>query len=126
MMARIFPVLVVGLAVFCVGCATTQDVGSDYDPVVRFPELKTFSWQQPADDGRVNEIVENRVKAAVVAQLTAKGYEELIARWERPVLAAAMARFGGNQARLAAALNMHRTTLRKKLRAYGLVDAGES
>lgn len=76
-MARIFPVLVVGLAVFCVGCATTQDVGSDYDPVVRFSELKTFGWQPPAADGRVNDLVETRVKAAVVQQLSKKGYEEV-------------------------------------------------
>jgi len=77
MLARIFGVLVVGLAVFCVGCATTPDVGSDYDPVVRFSELKTFSWQPPATDGRVNDLVETHVKAAVVQQLTAKGYEEV-------------------------------------------------
>ncbi len=51
-----------------------------------------------------------------------KGYEELMARWERPLLAAAMKRFGGNQAQIASALSMHRSTLRKKLRAYGLIE----
>jgi len=69
-------VLALGLAIIIAGCASSPDVGSDYDPVVRFSELKTFSWQPPAADGRVNDIVENRVKAAVVDQLSAKGYEE--------------------------------------------------
>jgi len=77
MLARIFSVLFFGLAVFCVGCATSPDVGSDYDPVVRFSELKNFSWQQPAPDGRVNDLVESRVREAVVKQLAAKGYEEV-------------------------------------------------
>ncbi|KPK83869.1 MAG: hypothetical protein AMJ81_07135 [Phycisphaerae bacterium SM23_33] len=54
-----------------------------------------------------------------------EGYERLMARWEGPVLAAAMKRFDGNQARIAAALRMHRSTLRKKLRAHGLIDAAE-
>ena len=52
-------------------------------------------------------------------------FESLLARWEAPVLAAAMKRFSGNQARLAEALHMHRTTLRKKLRAHGLLDGAE-
>ncbi len=50
-----------------------------------------------------------------------KGYEELMTRWEKPVLTAAMKRFAGNQAKIAAALKMHRSTLRKKLRGYGLI-----
>ncbi len=33
-----------------------------------------------------------------------------------------MMRFDGNQARIADAPNIHRSTLRKKLRAYGLID----
>jgi hypothetical protein len=74
---KTFRTFVLGLVLLTLGCATTPDVGSDYDPVVRFSELKTFGWQQPAADGRVNELVETRVKAAVVQQLTAKAYEEV-------------------------------------------------
>jgi len=69
-------IVVLGLMVLTLGCATSPDVGSDFDPVVRFSDLKTFRWQPPAADGRVNDIVENRVKAAVVDQLSAKGYKE--------------------------------------------------
>ncbi len=50
-----------------------------------------------------------------------KAFDRLLGRWERPVLAAAMKRFKGNQARIAAALDIHRTTLRKKLRSHGLL-----
>lgn len=74
---RTFSVFVLGFIVLFFGCSTTSQVGSDYDPVVRFPELRTFSWHPPAADGRVNEIIENRVKADVVDQLSAKGYEEV-------------------------------------------------
>jgi len=58
----------------------------------------------------------------VLAEGDERGFERLMSEWERPVLAAAMARFEGNQARIAAALKMHRSTLRKKLRAYGLIE----
>ena len=51
----------------------------------------------------------------------AKRFDQLMAHWEKPVLAAAMKHFKGNQARIASALSMHRTTLRKKLRSYGLL-----
>ena len=60
----------------------------------------------------------------VLAGGAAGGYEELMRRWEEPLLAAGMKRFGGNQARLAAALHLHRSTLRKKLRSYGLIGGG--
>ena len=60
----------------------------------------------------------------VLASGAAAGYEELMRRWEEPLLAAGMKRFAGNQARLAAALHLHRSTLRKKLRACGLIDGG--
>jgi two-component system nitrogen regulation response regulator GlnG len=61
----------------------------------------------------------------VLAAGAQDGYEQAIARWERPLLEAAMKRFDGNQARVAAALNLHRSTLRKKLRRYGLIGEGE-
>jgi len=54
------------------------------------------------------------------------GFERIIARWEGPVLAAAMQRFENNQARLAAALGMNRSTLRKKLRDHGMLDSGDA
>lgn len=74
---KTFRAFVLGLVLLTFGCASSPDVGSDYDPVVRFSELKTFGWQPPAADGRVNDLVETRVKAAVVQQLSEKGYEEV-------------------------------------------------
>ncbi len=62
----------------------------------------------------------------VLASASEQGYEELMARWEKPILAAAMKRFAGNQARIAEALKMHRSTLRKKLRGYGLIEEKSS
>lgn len=63
--------------------------------------------------GLLNEVLTGGVE---------RGYEELMRRWEQPILSAAMARFSGNQAKIAEALKMHRSTLRKKLRGYGLVE----
>jgi len=57
----------------------------------------------------------------ILASAQGNGWTELISRWERPLLAAAMRRFGGNQLRIATALKIHRSTLRKKLRSYGLL-----
>jgi two-component system nitrogen regulation response regulator GlnG len=51
-------------------------------------------------------------------------FTALMTEFEKPLLAAGLRKFGGNQARLAAALKLHRTTLRKKLREYGLIEAG--
>ncbi|MDY7010148.1 MAG: sigma-54 dependent transcriptional regulator [Planctomycetota bacterium] len=58
----------------------------------------------------------------VLSSAGENGYEELISRWEKPILSAAMKRFSGNQARIADAMKMHRSTLRKKLRGYGLIE----
>jgi hypothetical protein len=73
---KAYKVLISGLIILTLGCASSPEVGSDYDPVVKFSELRTFGWQPPAADGRVNDMVENRVKAAVVDQLSGRGYEE--------------------------------------------------
>ena len=62
-----------------------------------------------------------RLLGRVLASGDPNAYEQLIHRWERPVLEAAMTRFDGNQARIAEALGMHRSTLRKRLRGYGLI-----
>lgn len=74
---KLYKILILGLVVLGSGCATSPDVGSDFDPVVNFSELKTFGWKAPAVDGRVNDIVENRVRTAVVEQLSVKGYREV-------------------------------------------------
>ncbi len=67
--------------------------------------------------GLLNEVLTGGVE---------KGYEELMSRWERPILSAAMERFSGNQAKISDALKMHRSTLRKKLRGYGLIGEESS
>ena len=86
---------------------------------------EALSHPPPPTDGGTLEQWARRMLDQVLASGAADGYDQAMARWERPLLEAALARFEGNQARLAAALNMHRSTLRKKLRAHGLIAAGE-
>lgn len=74
---------------------------------------------QPDIDS-LDQLAEAMLERVLQAR-SSNAFDELQAQWERPILAAAMKRFDGNQARIAAALNVHRTTLRKKLRKYKLI-----
>jgi two-component system nitrogen regulation response regulator GlnG len=47
-------------------------------------------------------------------------YEGMMEMWERPLIERALKECGGNQVRVAALLGIHRTTLRKKIRHYGI------
>jgi DNA-binding NtrC family response regulator len=61
--------------------------------------------------------------AEKVAQLADEGaplYDAMVEELERAVIAEALKLTGGNQARTAALLGLHRTTLRNKIRQYGL------
>jgi two-component system nitrogen regulation response regulator NtrX len=49
-----------------------------------------------------------------------KAYETLMAMWEKPVIAHALAMHDGNQVATAAFLGISRSTLRKKIAQYGI------
>jgi two-component system nitrogen regulation response regulator GlnG len=72
------------------------------------------------------------VRAWTVARLGRVGggegdlHGELVDRAERVLLEEAWRWSGGNQARMARRLGLHRTTLREKLRRHGLPGGGES
>ena len=48
-------------------------------------------------------------------------YNEMIESWERPLIERALKKCGGNQVRAAKLLGIHRTTLRKRMRHYGML-----
>jgi two-component system nitrogen regulation response regulator GlnG len=62
-----------------------------------------------------------KLLADALAAERGAGFEALMAQFERPLLAAALEHFDGNQSAVAKALGMHRATLRNKLRSHGLV-----
>ena len=66
------------LLVFCGACSTLS-VSTDYNPAYDFTKLKTYAWldsgKAPGSDARVNnDLVKDRVRAAVDRALAARGY----------------------------------------------------
>ena len=56
----------------CSGIKVSQDYEQGYD----FSALKTFSWSPDGDYGlKDNELIDNRIRSAIVRQLLAKQYE---------------------------------------------------
>ena len=75
--SRIFPVCFV--LVLAVTSCTTLQVATDYNPGFDFGNLKTYAWltheSSSGSDVRINNaLVNDRVVAAVDAQLSGKGY----------------------------------------------------
>lgn len=60
-----------GLLLAAAGCAGRQ-VTTDYSPASRFSEYRTFALVMPPDTGS-QQLLDQRVRNAVQAQLTAKG-----------------------------------------------------
>lgn len=59
---------------FIVSCTSTYGVKHDYDKKVDFSNLKTFDWLQVPNKPNIDNLVLERVKNAVSAELTAKGF----------------------------------------------------
>ena len=64
--------------VICVSCSTFN-VNTDYNPAYDFTKLKTYAWldntKAPGSDARINnDLVIDRVHAAVERTLAARGY----------------------------------------------------
>ena len=71
----------------------------------------------PASGGGLEEAVRDFVQQALAANEAPGGlHGELIARVERPLLAAVLAEVNGNQLKAAALLGLNRNTLRKRIR----------
>jgi two-component system nitrogen regulation response regulator GlnG len=82
-------------------------------------------WEAAGDlNARLARLAAELVADSLAGEEPFADFGSLMAEFERPLLEAALRRFGGNQARLAAAVRLHRTTLRKKLREYGLIESG--
>ncbi len=69
-----------GLILVIVGVATLAACSSittsaDYDKAANFSQYKTYAWKDT--DQKQNELVENRIKAAVDSQLQAKGLHKV-------------------------------------------------
>ena len=67
-------ITIIGVALTVLGCAT-YTTHYDYDPQVRFVELKNYDWLEPVNKGQVlNELTVKRIITAVDNQLAGKGY----------------------------------------------------
>ena len=65
--------LVLCLIGFVSGCSSVYDVQYDYDLKVEFKGLKTYDWLPVPDKADINSLDIARVKAAVNAEMQAKG-----------------------------------------------------
>ncbi len=72
-MGRRSPILLAGMAVLLLGCATTV-VRNDYDTAFQFGTLRTYLWATGPDRFAVQTIVGKRVRSAVDEELGAKGF----------------------------------------------------
>ncbi|OGT47742.1 MAG: Fis family transcriptional regulator [Gammaproteobacteria bacterium RIFCSPHIGHO2_12_FULL_41_20] len=75
---------------------------------------------QPLHDS-VRQALENHI-SQLQGQIPANLYEKVLAEVEAPLMEAIMEYTKNNQSRAAIILGLSRGTLRKKLKAYGLLD----
>ena len=73
--------LLMVMSITALSACTTIEVGSDFDPSVDFSGFRTYAWipgpQKRTGDPRIdNPLLDKRIRRAVVAQLTAKGYTQ--------------------------------------------------
>ena len=75
--------LFVSVAMFFVltAAAFAQQVKTDYDRTVNFDQYKTYSWQKVETK---NPLWVDRIKSAVYAALTAKGWTQVPSDWSEP------------------------------------------
>jgi len=58
---------------YSLGCSPIYDVKHDYDQQVDFTTLKTYNWMPVPEQAGMNQLVIERVKNAVNAELKTKG-----------------------------------------------------
>ena len=67
--------LLTTLAIAALAACSSITTSADYDKAANFSQYKTYAWKDT--DKKQNELVENRIKAAVDAQLQAKGLKKV-------------------------------------------------
>lgn len=76
------PWVIAVFAVIVSACTPSIDVRSDFNPETDFSKLKTFAWlplaKATGDPRADSPILAGRVRRAVVAELTAKGFREVL------------------------------------------------
>ncbi len=80
----------------------------------------------PSRPSDLDAAIERWVRSRPAGDEPGTLHDEFIAAVEAPLLREIRAWAGGNQARMARRLGLHRTTLRQKLRQLGLEPSGES
>lgn len=61
-------------ALLLVGCATTPDIHTDFDPSVNFSNYRTYSWVFREVPAGMNPFAFERVQASIDRSLQARGY----------------------------------------------------
>jgi len=74
MKSRVRLILVIAGVATLAACSSIT-TSADYDKSANFSQYKTYAWKDT--DQKQNELVENRIKAAVDSQLQAKGLHKV-------------------------------------------------
>lgn len=76
-MKRLRIVCVLSALTLVLSACGGMTVNTDFDDTADFASYSSFAWMDQSNDtSRVNQLVENRIKAAVIANLTDRGYLE--------------------------------------------------
>ena len=63
-------------ALLIISCSTIYDTSYDYDKNIDFNNLKTYAWRPIAEKNRLDQLVIERIKNAVNANLSKKGFKQ--------------------------------------------------
>ena len=68
-------IIILGFILAAMACSTVYDVQYDYDQETDFNGLRTYDWMPEPSDADIDELSIARVKKAVNAALTEKGFQ---------------------------------------------------
>ena len=61
------------LTVLTISCSSIYDISYDYDKQTNFAGLKTYYWSAVPKEAKIDALLQERIKSAIITELAAKG-----------------------------------------------------